>query len=71
MLSSDFTFAQISDAHIGFKGQANSAQSFDYKGAYIAMARFDDGRAVLARLRPLDPREAEELDAAIAQAARR
>jgi len=33
--------------------------------------RLDDARAVPARLRPLDPREARELDGAIARAARR
>jgi 3',5'-cyclic-AMP phosphodiesterase len=149
---SDFTFAQISDTHIGFKGQANADpvatmqegiarlnalgkapafvihtgdlthaqkpgafetvtenlksvraervfyapgendvfldggkeylspfpgvdghgwQSFDYKGAYVAMGRLDDARAVLARLRTLDPGEAQERDEAIAKAARR
>ena len=47
-------------------------QALEYLGhAYLAMGRLDDARAVLARLRPLDPREAEELDEAIAQAARR
>jgi hypothetical protein len=38
---------------------------------YVAMGRLDDARAVLVRLRPLDPREAEELDEAITTAARR
>jgi Flp pilus assembly protein TadD len=47
-------------------------QALEYLGhAYLAMGRLDDARAVLARLRPLDPREAEELDEAIAQATRR
>jgi tetratricopeptide (TPR) repeat protein len=44
----------------------------EYLGhAYLAMGRLDDARAVVARLRPLDPREAEELDETIARAARR
>jgi hypothetical protein len=34
------------------------------------MGRLDDARAVLARLRPLDPREADELAQAITRAAR-
>ena len=47
-------------------------QALEYLGhAYVAMGRLDDARAVLARLRPLDSREAEELDEAIARAARR
>ena len=47
-------------------------QALEYLGrAYVAMGRLDDARAVLARLRLLDPREADELDEAIAKAARR
>jgi Flp pilus assembly protein TadD len=50
----------------------NYPQALEYLGhAYVAMGRLDDARAVLARLRPLDPREAEELAEAIARAPRR
>ncbi len=47
-------------------------QALEYLGhAYVAMGRLDDARAILTRLRPLDPREADELGEAIATAARR
>jgi Flp pilus assembly protein TadD len=47
-------------------------QALEYLGhAYVAMGRLDDARAVLARLRPLDPREADELNEAIAKASPR
>jgi Flp pilus assembly protein TadD len=50
----------------------NYPQALEYLGhAYVEMGRLDDARAVLARLRPLDPREADELAQAIARAARR
>jgi Flp pilus assembly protein TadD len=46
-------------------------QALEYLGhAYVEMGRLDDARAVLARLRPLDPREADELAQAITRAAR-
>jgi Flp pilus assembly protein TadD len=46
--------------------------ALEYLGhAYVEMGRLDDARAVLSRLRPLDPREADELAEAIARAARR
>jgi Flp pilus assembly protein TadD len=46
--------------------------ALEYLGhAYVEMGRLDDACAVLARLRPLDPREADELAEAIARAARR
>jgi tetratricopeptide (TPR) repeat protein len=47
-------------------------QALEYLGhAYVEMGRLDDARAVLARLRPLDPAEADELAQAITRAARR
>src|SRR5262249_59034503 len=50
----------------------NYPQALECLGhAYVAMGRLDDARAVLARLRPLDPREADELADAIARAPRR
>ncbi len=50
----------------------NYALALEYLGhAYVEMGRLDDARGVLARLRPLDPGEADELAQAIARAARR
>ena len=50
----------------------NFPQALEYLGhAYVQMGRIDEAKAVLGRLRPLDPREADELAQAIAQAARR
>ena len=47
-------------------------QALEYLGqAYVQQGRITDARAVLARLRPLDREEAEELARAIAKAARR
>jgi tetratricopeptide (TPR) repeat protein len=47
-------------------------QALEYLGhAYVHMGRLDEAKAVLGRLRSLDPREADELAQAIAQAARR
>jgi Flp pilus assembly protein TadD len=50
----------------------NYPQALEYLGhAYVEMGRLDDARAMLVRLRPLDPREADELAKAIARAAPR
>jgi Flp pilus assembly protein TadD len=50
----------------------NYPQALEYLGhAYVGMGRLDDARAVLARLRPLDAREADELAEAIVRAAPR
>lgn len=47
-------------------------QVLEYLGeAYVHLGRLDDARAVLGRLRPLDPREADELAEAIARASKR
>ena len=47
-------------------------QALEYLGeAYVQMGRLAEAREVLARLRPLDPKEADELAQAIAQAAQR
>ena len=47
-------------------------QALEYLGeAYVQMGRLSEAKAILARLRPLDPREADELAAAIARAERR
>ena len=47
-------------------------QALEYLGeAYVQMGRLAEARDVLARLRPLDPKEADELAQAIAQAAQR
>jgi len=47
-------------------------QALEYLGeAYVRMGRLAEAREVLARLRPLDPKEADELAQAIAQAAQR
>jgi tetratricopeptide (TPR) repeat protein len=47
-------------------------QALEYLGeAYVHLGRLDDARAVLGRLRPLDPREADELAEAIARASKR
>lgn len=44
-------------------------QALEYLGeAYIQMGKLEDAKAVLERLRSLDPREADELAAAIAEA---
>lgn len=41
-------------------------QALEYLGeAYVEMGKFDDARAVLDRLRPLDPQQAAELAGAI------
>jgi tetratricopeptide (TPR) repeat protein len=46
--------------------------ALEYLGeAYVQMGRLDEARRVLERLRPLDPREAAELEQAIARASRR
>ena len=48
------------------------AQALEYLGqAYVQLGRITEARDVLARLRPLDREEAEELARAIAKAARR
>lgn len=50
----------------------NYPQALEYLGAaYVELGRLDEARAVLARLRRLDPREADELAQAIAKAAKR
>ena len=47
-------------------------QALEYLGeAYVQLGRLAEAREVLARLEPLDPKEADELARAIAQAARR
>lgn len=47
-------------------------QALEYLGhAYVQLGKIDEARAVLARLRRLDPREADELAQAIAHAAKR
>ena len=47
-------------------------QALEYLGqAYVQLGRIKEARDVLARLRPLDREEAEELARAIAKAARR
>ena len=47
-------------------------QALEYLGeAYVKMGKLAEAREVLARLRPLDPNEADELAQAIAQAAQR
>jgi Flp pilus assembly protein TadD len=47
-------------------------QALEYLGeAYVKMGKLAEAREVLARLRLLDPQEADELAQAIAQAARR
>jgi Flp pilus assembly protein TadD len=52
--------------------RSNYPQALEYLGhAYVEMGRLDDTRAVLARLRPLDAREADELAEAIVRAAPR
>jgi Flp pilus assembly protein TadD len=44
-------------------------QALEYLGeAYVQMGKLDEARAVLERLRALDPREADELSEAIADA---
>ena len=46
-------------------------QALEYLGeAYLQMGRLEEAREVLARLRPLDPREADELAEAIAKVAK-
>jgi len=48
------------------------ANALEYLGeAYVQMGRLTEAREILARLRPLDPREAEELAQAIARATKR
>ena len=50
----------------------NFPQALEYLGhAYVQMGRLEEAKAVLGRLRSLDPREADELAQAIARAARR
>ena len=50
----------------------NFPQALEYLGhAYVQMGRIEDAKAVLGRLRSLDPREADELAQAIARAAQR
>jgi Flp pilus assembly protein TadD len=47
-------------------------QALEYLGeAYVQLGRIAEARAVLERLRPLDPKEAAELEQAIAKAAKR
>jgi tetratricopeptide (TPR) repeat protein len=47
------------------------AEALEYLGeAYVQMGRIADAQAVLDRLRPLDPKEAEELAKAIAASKR-
>lgn len=47
-------------------------QALEYLGeAYVQLGRLAEARAVLERLRPLDPKEAAELAQAIAKAAKR
>ncbi len=47
-------------------------EALEYLGeAYVQMGRLPDARAVLDRLRSLDPKEAEELAKAIAAASKR
>lgn len=58
--------------HEALRLRPDYPQALEYLGhAYVAMGRLDDARAVLARLRPLDPAEANELADAIARAVRR
>jgi tetratricopeptide (TPR) repeat protein len=46
-------------------------QALEYLGeAYVEMGQVDDARKVLERLRPLDPDEADELEATIARIGR-
>ena len=63
------TAGAVDDRPLREPGRCDESVSLGH--ADIAMGRLDEARAVLARLRPLDPREAEELDEAIAKAARR
>src|SRR5260370_547750 len=50
----------------------NYPQALEYLGeAYVELGRLAEARAVLERLRRLDPREADELAQAIAKAAKR
>jgi tetratricopeptide (TPR) repeat protein len=54
------------------KRRPNYAQALEYLGeAYVQMGRLDDARAIHARLKPLDAREARELAQSIEKAARR
>ena len=47
-------------------------EALEYLGeAYVQMGRIADAQAVLDRLRPIDPKEAEELAQAIATASKR
>jgi cytochrome c-type biogenesis protein CcmH/NrfG len=47
-------------------------EALEYLGeAYVQMGKMAEARAILDRLRPLDPREAEELAKAIAAASKR
>jgi tetratricopeptide (TPR) repeat protein len=53
------------------KLRPNYAEALEYLGeAYVQMGRLADAQAVLERLRPLDPKEAEELAKAIAASKR-
>jgi len=50
----------------------NYPQALEYLGeAYVRMGRLPEAREILARLQPLDPREAAELAQAIERASRR
>lgn len=50
----------------------NYPQALEYLGqAYVQLGKLNEAREILARLRPLDPHEAEELAQAIARAAKR
>jgi tetratricopeptide (TPR) repeat protein len=47
-------------------------QALEYLGeAYVEMGKVDEARGILERLRPLDPDEADELEASIARAGKR
>jgi Flp pilus assembly protein TadD len=48
------------------KLRPNFPEAMEYLGeAYVKMGRLDDARAILERLKPLDPARAKELDEAI------
>jgi tetratricopeptide (TPR) repeat protein len=60
----------ISAYEVALRLRPQYPQALEYLGeAYVKLGRLDDAREILARLRPLDAHEAEELAEAIANAA--